>query len=790
MKKKPKLFLIDTMALLHRSYYVTADLRTKNGLATGAMYGTLQTILFFVKKYDPQNIITCFDLPDKTKRHEAFQDYKAGRSEIDEDLISQMKNIKEIFQAVGFSVQSMPGYEADDIIGTLCEKNQKSFDIFITTVDNDLLQLVKPGVSVFLPKKGLRNMKEYHKDDVIEKFGFGPDKIIQYKGICGDQSDNIKGVSGIGEVGAKKLLEKFDTLEQIYLKIEAGRDEFEKIGFKKRTTDLLIENKKDAFFSRDLATIHKNVPISLPKNSCCWKDQINIKKAEEVFKKYELEKIFSNIKKELINKKLSEKEQDDKEEIKIYDKKEVKTIQILYWILNSDITEVEIDEAVKEYNSTNLTEIIKTLKQNIKENDLVYIYENIEKPLVEILQKMERRGIKIDVKHLKTLETKMKKELEETENEIFKISQKTFNVNSTKQMSEVLFMDMGLGKKKIKKTPKGARSTKEAALLEIYDESPIIKFILKHRKTSKLLKTYVLPIQELVDGKQRLHTTFIQNGTTTGRFASKNPNIQNIPIKTKEGNDIRNAFVAEKGYSLISFDYNQLELRLAAIMSKDKNLLKILEGNRDIHTETASLMYKTDIKNITKQMRNTAKAINFGILYGMGSRSLAKTMNTSQKEAKEFIENYNDTFTGLIGFLDDTKRFARMHGYTKTLFGRKRYIRDINSSIPYLVSQAERFAINSPIQGTEADVIKLAMIDIDKYIEKNKSVEIQMLSQIHDELLFEIKNTDKDDKESTKHIEKIKEIMENVLQKINIDTRLNTSVCFGEKWGMLTEIKK
>ena len=789
MKKKPKLFLIDTMALLHRSYYVTADLRTKSGLATGAMYGTLQTILYFIKKYDPQNIIACFDLPDKTKRHEAFQDYKAGRSEIDEDLISQMKNIKEIFQSVGFSVQSMPGYEADDLIGTLCEKNHNTFDIFITTVDNDLLQLVKPGVSVFLPKKGLRNMKEYHKDDVIEKFGFGPDKIIQYKGICGDQSDNIKGVAGIGEVGAKKLLEKFDTLEQIYSKIEEGREGFEKIGFRKRTTDLLIENKKDAFFSRDLATIHKNAPMSLPKSSCRWKDQINIKKAEEVFKKYELEKIFSNIKKELINTNC-DKEEKNKENIKKYDKKEVKTIQILYWILNSDVTEVEVEEVVKEHNSTNLTEIIKTLKQNIKENDLVYIYENIEKPLVDILQKMESWGIKIDVKHLKKLETKMKKEIEETENEIFKISQKTFNVNSTKQMSEVLFVDMGLGKKKIKKTPKGARSTKEAALLDIYDESPIIKFILKHRKTSKLLKTYVLPIQSLVDGEQKLHTTFIQNGTTTGRFASKNPNIQNIPIRTEEGNEIRNAFIATKGCLLISFDYNQLELRLAAIMSKDKNLLKILEGNRDIHTETASLMYKTDIKNITKQMRSTAKAINFGILYGMGSRALAKSMNTSQKEAQEFIENYNNTFTGLIGFLDDTKRFARMHGYTKTLFGRKRYIRDINSSIPYLVSQAERFAINSPIQGTEADVIKLAMIDIDKYTEKNKNVKVQMLSQIHDELLFEIKHTNIDDKEVVKHIEKIKEIMENVLKKINIDIKLNTSVCFGEKWGTLTETKK
>ena len=201
-------------------------------------------------------------------------------------------------------------------------------------------------------------------------------------------------------------------------------------------------------------------------------------------------------------------------------------------------------------------------------------------------------------------------------------------------------------------------------------------------------------------------------------------------------------------------------------------------------------MYKTDIKNITKQMRGTAKAINFGILYGMGSRSLAKSMNTSQKEAQEFIKNYNDTFTGLIAFLDDTKRFARMHGYTKTLFGRKRYIRDINSSIPYLVSQAERFAINSPIQGTEADVIKLAMTDIDKYIEKNKDIEIQMLSQIHDELLFEIKNTEENNNEVTKHIKKIKKIMEDVLQKINIDTKLNTSVCFGEKWGMLTEIKK
>ncbi len=716
MTEKPKLFLIDTMALLHRSYYVTGDLRTKEGLPTGAMHGTLQTIFSFIKKYKPKEVITCFDLPGKTKRHEAFEEYKAGRKEIEEDLIFQMQNIGKIFQSIGFSVQAIQGYEADDLIGTICEKTKKIFDVFIITVDNDLLQLVETGVSVFLPQKGMGVMKKYDRNTVIEKFGFPPEKIIEYKGICGDPSDNIKGVPGIGDVGAKKILKEFETLEEVYSCIEKNKENFLKLGFKERMSNILLEHKKDAFFSRDLATIHKNAPVSVPQKEHCFKDRINIKKTEEVLKKYEFQKIFLSIEKEISGNNNTNKI----EEEPIYNKKDIKKIQILFWIINSDITEVNIDDITREYNSKNIKEIIKTLEQEVKENDLWYVYEKIEEPLIEIMDKIENTGIKIETKHLKKLELEIKKEIKESEKQIYKIAKKEFNINSTKQLSDVLFKDLNLGKNKIKKTPKGSRSTKESALEEIKTESAIVGHVLKHRKISKLLNTYILPIQKLVDKNDRLHTTFIQNGTTTGRFASKNPNIQNIPIKTKEGNNIRNAFVATKNYILVSFDYSQLELRLAGIMSGDKKLLKILESGRDIHTETASLIFKKKPKEITKEMRIKAKSINFGILYGMGTRALAKSMNTDKKNAEEFLKKYKNTFIGLINFLDDTKRFARMHGYTKTLFGRKRYIRDINSSIPYLVSQAERFAINSPIQGTEADVIKLAMIDIDKYIEKNK----------------------------------------------------------------------
>ncbi len=783
MAEKPKLFLIDTMALLHRSYYVTGNLRTKEGLPTGAMYGALQTIFSFIKKHNPKEIVTCFDLPGKTKRHEAFEDYKAGRKEIEEDLIFQMQNIGTIFQSIGFSVQSIQGYEADDLIGTICEKAKKFFDVFIITVDNDLLQLVETGVSVFLPQKGLGTMKKYDRDTVIEKFTFPPEKIIEYKGICGDPSDNIKGVPGIGDVGAKKLLKDFDSLEEVYLCVEKNKEKFLKLGFKERMINTLLKYKKDAFFSRDLATIHKNAPVSVPQKEHCFKERINIKTAETVLKKYGFHRFFSDIEKNFSNDKdtiIAEKKEPE------YNKKDIKKIQILFWILDSDVTEVSMDDITREYNSKNLKEIIKTLEQKVKENDLWYVYDKIEKPLIQILDEIENIGIKIEINHLKKLEIKTKKEIKENEEKIYKIAKKEFNINSTKQLSDVLFKDLNLGKNKIKKTPKGSRSTKESALEEIKDESAIIGCILKHRKISKLLNTYILPIQKLVDKNDRLHTTFIQNGTTTGRFASRNPNIQNIPVKTKEGNDIRNAFVASKGYALMAFDYNQLELRLAGIMSGDEKLLKILESGRDIHTETASLIFKKNFKEITKEMRIKAKGINFGILYGMGTRALAKSMNTDKKNAEDFLKDYKNTFTGLINFLDDTKRFARMHGYTKTLFGRKRYIRDINSSIPYLVAQSERFAINSPIQGTEADVIKLAMIDINKYIEENKEMEIRMLSQIHDELLFEIKKTSRDNI----HTKKITDIMENILSKININIPLNTSVSVGTKWGMLKEIEK
>ena len=648
----------------------------------------------------------------------------------------------------------------------------------LIAVDGDLLQLVDKSVHVLMPAKGLKNMKLFGIKDVEEKLGFGPEMIADYKGICGDASDNIPGVKGIGEKGATKLIQKFKSVENIYKTLEENGDFLRQEGFTARILNNLADHKHEAFLSRDLAYIHRDAPIIIPKMDS-WRDKIVIEEVRRRFKELELESILSAVLEQSGLSNTKEKENAGEEKPGDFNR-----ACIMAWILDSDIINPTKEEILAFTDTTSVSNAIKALEFKLQSAGLTSVWFDIEFPLVKVIEKMEGIGIKLDLKHMGKLETEMAQDISTISKDIYKIAKREFNISSPKQLGEVLYDDLRLGKKTIKKTSKGSRSTKESALLNIVDESPIVPLVLKFRHLSKLLNTYIVPFCKMVDKNERIHTTLIQNGTTTGRMSSRNPNIQNIPTRTDKGRDIRNAFIAQEGYSLVSFDYEQIELRIAAIMSKDSALLKILESGRDIHSETAALMFKVDIENVSDDMRRQAKSINFGILYGMGHRSLAKSMGEGFKsaDAEKFLEDYKITFSGLISFLERTKREARMHGYTETLFNRRRNIRDINSSISYIQSQAERFAINAPIQGTGADIIKIAMIRIDESLSKDGAEDVKMLLQVHDELLFEIK------KGSEEKISPIQKIMEDILLEKDILLPLTVSVKIGQRWGDMRRI--
>jgi DNA polymerase-1 len=376
----------------------------------------------------------------------------------------------------------------------------------------------------------------------------------------------------------------------------------------------------------------------------------------------------------------------------------------------------------------------------IKDQDLSFVVDNIEMPLLPICKRMTETGIKIDVKRLEELSLKYHKELSSLEKQIWKIVGEEFNIASPKQLGEMLFVKMGLKAKNQKKTASGGFSTKESELEKLKDEHPIAGLILEYRELAKLLGTYIDTIPKLVDANNRLHSEFLQAGSATGRMASQNPGIQNIPNRTELGREIRKSFIAEKGYKLVTFDYSQIELRIAAFLSGDKKLIEIFKEGLDVHTAVACEVFGVDPKDVTKEMRSKAKTINFGVMYGMGVTALQKNIGTNREEAQQFLDGYFNKFSGLAEYLERVKRETAQKGYTETFFGRRRYFPDIHSKLPFMKASAERMAINAPIQGTEADIIKLAMVEIDKYLE-NKGLrdDVRMLLQVHDELVFEIK---------------------------------------------------
>jgi len=650
-----RLVLLDTHAIIHRAYHALPEFSNSKGEPTGAIYG-LATMLFkIITELKPDYIVACYDLPKKTFRHVAYDAYKAGRAKTDDALVAQLISSRDFFKALSIPMYECEGFEADDLLGTIAENLQddhKDLDVIIASGDMDTLQLVVGDkVRVYTLKKGINDTIIYNEKAVKERFGFLPAYLPDYKGLRGDPSDNIIGIKGIGEKTATTLISKYGTIEHMYEVLKKDETKLRALGITERIIQLLKDGEEEALFSKTLATIRKDAPIKFVLPSGIWKDEVVVDSVAQFFRIMEFKSLqgrFLNLfgGEEGIKIEAETKLEDSKSKEEDLDKGKVARAKIAFWLLNSERSNPELDDVIYYKGSNSLDEALEKLEKDIKEQNLTYVYENIELPIVDIIEDMEKHGILVDLDYLKKLSKDYHKELEKLEKSIWDMAGREFNINSPKQLGEILFdelkiQDMGDkgARTAMKKTKGGARSTRESELEKLKGEHPIIECILEHRELQKLLSTYIDTIPAEVKADGRLHAHFIQAGTTTGRFSSANPNLQNIPTKTELGRNIRKAFIADKGYTLVSFDYSQIELRIAALLSQDSYFIQAFREGKDIHSAVAMKVFNVEETDVTSDMRRRAKIINFGMLYGMGVNALRQNIGTDRKEAQIFYEN-------------------------------------------------------------------------------------------------------------------------------------------------------
>lgn len=788
-EKTERLVLLDAHAILHRAYHALPDFVAPNGDPTGALYGVVTMVLKIIEEFSPEYIIACFDLPEPTYRHEAFAGYKGKRTKTDDTLVLQINRSRDIFRVFGIPVLAVPGFEADDILGTLAAKtkSKSKLEVIIASGDMDTLQCVdKERVRVYTLKKGIKDTIIYDEKAVKDRFGFLPKLVPDYKGLRGDPSDNIPGIVGIGEKIATELIIQFGSIDCIYKKLKQAEEQFLAKGIKPRVIKLLKDNEEEAQFSKMLATIRIDAPVEFIPTKARWR---------ETAVPTEILALFSELGFRSLNQRISVLFALTSEVTGLVDGSHAVTpgavarASVLLWLLESDRTNAT-DDDILDYGraylgTSDFTEIIKKLELAVKNIPTLWkLFTTIELPLLTILPKISAYGILLNTDYLQSLAKKMHIELEQLESRIYTVVGHKFNLNSPKQLGVVLFEELGLKPKNQKKTAGGQLSTKESELEKMRNDHEVIEAILRYRELQKLTSTYIDTFPKLVNEDGRLRTTLLQTGTTTGRIASRDPNLQNIPVKTEEAKAIRQAFVARVGYKLVSIDYSQIELRIAAIMSGDKSLVEIFQKGEDVHTGVAVRVFGVTANEVTSEMRRKAKVINFGILYGMGVNALRTNLGdgTSREEAQAFLNAYFNTFTQLAEYLEETKVTATKLGYTETLFGRRRYFPGLRSHQPFIKAQAQRMAINAPIQGTAADVMRMAMIQVYEYLEKQHLTNtVRMVLQVHDELIFEI-----EDLVLKQTVPEIEKIMEGVLN--GFDTRqvpLLVDTAVGDNWGEL-----
>lgn len=784
-KDRKRLVLLDSHAVLHRAYHAIPDLTSSKGKATGALYGLASFILRIAEELKPDYLLAARDLPQATYRHELFDGYKAKRAKTEDALVSQLEDAPHVFEAFGIPVLEAPGFEADDVLGSVVEqvRRRTDLDIIIASGDLDTLQLVDgKRVRVFTLRQGLSDTVLYDEDKVKERYGFAPGFLPDYKGLRGDPSDNIPGIRGIGEKTAAELITRFGSIETMYSVLKKDPGAFERSGIKKRVIALLSEGEEAAAFSKNLGTIRSDAPISFSLPEEGWSLSAHAETIAGLCDELEFRSL-----KERLRAGIGRASRNTDRPREIPDDRALAEASVGLWILKSDVTNPSLDDVLRFAKTDDFAVAKAAVERALRTTGRLFdVYERIERPLIPVVRRMCEDGIALDTAYLASLAKTHRASLARIESRIFVHAGREFNINSPKQLSEVLYDELKLSLPRQRKTPTGARTTREDELQKMAGLHPIVGDVLAYRELHKLLSTYIEKLPELVGPDGRLHAEFLQAGTTTGRMSSQSPNLQNIPVKGEHGRDIRRAFVAADSFVLVALDYSQIELRIAAGLSGDEKLCEAFRAGRDIHASVAAQVFGVPEEMVDYEMRRRAKVINFGILYGMGANALKDALGAgvSREEASKFLAEYFATFSGLARWIEKTKASAKALGYTETLFGRRRYFSGFDSTLPQVRAQAERMAVNAPVQGTSSDIIKRAMVEADALIEHEAlRDDARLVLQIHDELVYEIRES-----RALSLGETIRGIMQSVTPASELSgVSIVSELALGPNWG---ELKK
>lgn len=734
-----KLLLIDAYAMIFRAYYafIRAPRMNSKGENTSAIFGFAITLDDLIRKVNPTHIGVAFDPKGGTFRHEAYEQYKAQRPETPEDIKKAVPVIKQLLEAMNIPALEVPGFEADDVIGTLSKQGEQAgFEVYMATPDKDYGQLVTDRVFMYRPRH-TGGFELLGPREVCEKYGLRHQtQVIDLLGLMGDASDNIPGCKGVGEKTAVALLKQFGNIDYILTHTQ---------DIKGALRTKVEEQKEEIKFSRFLATIRTDVPIALDENLLSRKEP-NIEALSALYRELEFNTLLKKI--SLANTTPSKEESVQNTSAK-KPKKDTSGVLDLFADFGEETGTAE-KQVIPEFDTIENRLCQYLLNPEVAFNpykepdwqalkadtDLWSLYNEVELPLVQVLRDMEDAGVRVDVEKLKKAEVILTEELNELEKRIYNLAGETFNINSPRQVGELLFEKLKLDAK-AKKSKTGQYSTSEEVLMALKDKHEIVGLILDFRELKKLISTYISALPGYIAPDGKIHTTYNQTVTATGRLSSSNPNLQNLPIRSERGRFIREAVIPDEGCLFLSADYSQIELRLMAHFSQDEHMLAAFRSGQDIHAATAARIYGQPIEQITKDQRRKAKTANFGIIYGISAFGLAQQLDCSRTEAKQLIDDYFAAFPRVISYIESQKELARQRGYAETLFGRKRYLPDINSQNATIRSFAERNAVNAPIQGTAADIIKMAMVSIHRRL-KEEGLKAQMIMQVHDELNFNV----------------------------------------------------
>ena len=775
-----KLLLVDAYAMIFRAYYAFIRVPRMNskGENTSAIFGFCVTLEDLIKKINPTHIGVAFDPAGGTFRHEAYEQYKAQRPETPEDIRRAVPVIKQILEAMNIPVLEVPGFEADDVIGTLAKKGEQAgYEVYMATPDKDYGQLVSDHVFMYRPRH-TGGFELMGPKEVCDKYGLQrKEQVIDLLGLMGDASDNIPGCKGVGEKTAVALLQQFGDIDNML----AHTDEIK--GALRTKVETQVEEIK---FSRFLATIRTDVPIALDE-ALLAKKEPNLEALTALYQVLEFNTLLKKLTPVIsatntppsregkgVGSSPKKAKPADPNQLDLFAEPEEQNDQMVNdQMVNSfDTIEARLcqyllnpEVAFNPYKEPDWD----ALKADA---DLWNLYNEVELPLVEVLREMEAAGVRIDVAKLKQAETTLTAELHDIEQQIYSLAGETFNINSPKQVGELLFDKLKLDPK-AKKSKTGQYSTSEEVLLALRGSHAIVGLILDFRALNKLINTYITTLPGYIAADGKIHTTYNQTVTATGRLSSSNPNLQNLPIRSERGRFIREAVIPDEGCLFLSADYSQIELRLMAHFSQDEHMLAAFRSGQDIHAATAAKIYGLPLEQVTKDQRRKAKTANFGIIYGISAFGLAQQLDCSRTEAKQLIDDYFAAFPRVISYIESQKELARQKGYAETLFGRKRYLPDITSQNATVRSFAERNAVNAPIQGTAADIIKMAMVSIHRRL-KEEGLQAQMIMQVHDELNFNV---------PVAEVERVREIVVSEMQNaVHLSVPLIAECGVGNNW--------